>query len=101
LKREHSCRKRGEHSANIERRIRAGKARHSKGHRTVCNLPPSFNHMIAAVPIAVNEMSGSAVLHHPELGSLLLFDPTDERTPFGRLPTDLQGTFWSKARAAS
>src|SRR5262249_53958890 len=54
--------------------------------------PLYFNHMIAAVPIGENEMSGSAVIRHPELGSLVLFDPTDERTPFGRLPTALQGT---------
>ena len=54
--------------------------------------PLYFNHMIAAVPIAENEMSGSAIINHPQAGRLLLFDPTDEQTPFGRLPSALQGT---------
>jgi hypothetical protein len=54
--------------------------------------PLYFNHMIAAIPIGENEASGSAVIQHAELGRLLLFDPTDEKTPFGQLPPTLQGT---------
>jgi hypothetical protein len=54
--------------------------------------PLYFNHMIAAIPIAENEPSTSAVIQHPEIGRVLLFDPTDEHTPFGQLPSGLQGT---------
>jgi len=54
--------------------------------------PLYFNHMIAAIPIADNETPGSAVIRHPDLGRVLLFDPTDEHTPFGQLPSALQGT---------
>ena len=54
--------------------------------------PLYFNHVIAAVPISEAEAHFPAVLHHPELGRLLLFDPTDERTAFGELPPSLQGT---------
>jgi hypothetical protein len=54
--------------------------------------PLYFNHMIAAIPVADKEVSGSAIIRHPDLGSVLLFDPTDEHTPFGQLPSALQGT---------
>src|SRR6266850_586567 len=55
--------------------------------------PLYFNHMIAAVPLAAGEVRGpAATLDHPELGRLLLFDPTDEHTTFGQLPSALHGT---------
>ena len=54
--------------------------------------PLYFNHLIAAIPLGEGEKAGPAVLDHPELGRLLLFDPTDPRTPFGQLPAALQGT---------
>src|SRR5262245_5129978 len=54
--------------------------------------PLYFNHMIAAIPLQEGEAFGSAIINHPEAGKLLLFDPTDERTPFGQLPSALQGT---------
>lgn len=54
--------------------------------------PLYFNHMIAAIPLSEEEPAGPAVLTHPELGRFLLFDPTDPRTPFGQLPSSLQGT---------
>lgn len=52
----------------------------------------SFNHVILAVRLP-EEVEGSgfyAVQEHTELGRLLFFDPTDELTPFGYLPTSLQ-----------
>ena len=54
--------------------------------------PLSFNHVIAAIPAGEGGVSGQAILDHSELGRLLLFDPTDSRTPFGQLPDALQGT---------
>jgi hypothetical protein len=53
---------------------------------------PYFNHMIAAIPMAADEPTTAAVMEHPQLGRLLLFDPTDHYTPLGQLPTALQGT---------
>jgi hypothetical protein len=53
---------------------------------------PYFNHMIAAIPIAADEPTTAAVMEHPRLGRLLLFDPTDRYTPLGQLPTAQQGT---------
>jgi len=54
--------------------------------------PYYFNHLIAAIRLAEGAPEGPAVLDHPELGRLLLFDPTDHLTPYGELPPDLQGT---------
>jgi Domain of Unknown Function with PDB structure (DUF3857)/Transglutaminase-like superfamily len=53
------------------------------------NTPPSmgFNHVILAIQLpngAGAEMS--AVLSHPKLGKLLIFDPTSELVPVGSLP---------------
>jgi len=46
-----------------------------------------FNHEILAVqlPNEVKDKSAVAVIEHPKLGRLLIFDPTDEFTPFGQL----------------
>ena len=57
------------------------------------NWPSSrqFNHCIAAIKID-ESFDSSATVDHPELGKLLLFDPTSTFTPFGDLPTSLQGS---------
>jgi hypothetical protein len=51
-----------------------------------------FNHVILAVklPDGVNDSALTAVLQHKTLGRLLIFDPTDELTPFGYLRGPLQ-----------
>jgi hypothetical protein len=53
----------------------------------------SFNHVIAAIPVpadAAKEMH--AIVKHPKLGTLLIFDPTSTLTPFGELPEYLQAS---------
>ncbi|HEX4649329.1 MAG TPA: hypothetical protein VH111_10905, partial [Steroidobacteraceae bacterium] len=59
--------------------------------------PPSlgFDHMILAIrlPPGTSDPSLQAVLAHPRLGSLLLFDPTDPYTPFGSLSGRLHGSY--------
>lgn len=54
-----------------------------------------FNHEILAVklPNDLNDPSLVAVLEHPKLGRLLIFDPTDEYTPFGQLRGELQANY--------
>jgi len=54
-----------------------------------------FNHAILAVrlPENSNDPSLEAILVHPKLGRLLIFDPTDEYTPFGHLRGALQGNY--------
>jgi hypothetical protein len=51
-----------------------------------------FNHEILAVqlPESVKDNFLVAVVEHPKLGRLLIFDPTDEYTPFGQLRGELQ-----------
>ncbi|MEQ1473291.1 MAG: DUF3857 domain-containing protein [Candidatus Acidiferrum sp.] len=61
-------------------------------------LPPQigiFNHAILAVkiPDGVSDPSLVAYLNHPKLGKLLIFDPTDEITPFGQLRGALQANY--------
>jgi len=60
--------------------------------------PPTlywFNHVILAVriPADVSDASLVATLEHPKLGRLLIFDPTDEYTPFGQLRGALQANY--------
>ena len=59
--------------------------------------PPNlgFDHMILAIrlPSGTSDPSLQAVLAHPRLGDLLLFDPTDPYTPFGSLSGRLQGGY--------
>jgi len=59
--------------------------------------PPNlgFDHVILAIrlPQETSDASLLAVLAHPPLGSLLLFDPTDTYTPFGSLDGRLQGGY--------
>ena len=54
-----------------------------------------FNHVILAVrlPEGSDDRSLAAVLVHPTLGRLLIFDPTDEYTPFGHIRGALQGNY--------
>jgi hypothetical protein len=57
---------------------------------TPANL--AFNHVILAIslPPGSDESRMLAVISHPVLGRLLIFDPTDPLTPFGRLEGALQ-----------
>lgn len=53
----------------------------------------SFNHVITAIRISKESAKGlHAVVEHPKLGTLLLFDPTSSNTPFGHLPSYLQAS---------
>src|SRR4029077_20078991 len=54
-----------------------------------------FNHEILAVrlPDDMKDPSLVAVLQHPKLGRLLIFDPTDEWTTFGQLRGELQSNY--------
>lgn len=47
--------------------------------------PQQFNHCIIAIKVS-DEVNAPAVMTHPTLGRLLLFDPTDPHTPLGNLP---------------
>jgi hypothetical protein len=53
--------------------------------------PQQFNHAIIAVKVG-DETAAPSVVEHRELGRLLLFDPTDEHTPLGDIPENLQGS---------
>lgn len=52
----------------------------------------SFDHVIIAIPLPASDDHGElySILHHERLGTLLLFDPTDDSTTFGYLPPSLQ-----------
>jgi len=54
----------------------------------------SFNHAVIAIhlPDDVKDPSLRAIVTHPRLGRLLLFDPTNESVPFGDVPAYLQQT---------
>ena len=64
-----------------------------RGNETT-DTPPNlgFNHMILAIqlPPGVATPELLAFYNHPQLGKLLIFDPTDELTPLGRLSGGLQ-----------
>jgi hypothetical protein len=55
----------------------------------------AFDHVILAikVPAVLSDPSLFAVLHHPKLGDLLFFDPTNEVTPFGQIGGYLQANY--------
>ena len=48
----------------------------------------AFNHMILAIhlPDDVKEGNLYAIVNHPQLGRLLIFDPTSQYTPLGYIP---------------
>jgi hypothetical protein len=54
-----------------------------------------FNHEILAIklPDGLEDTSLVAVLAHPKLGRLLIFDPTDDMTPIGQLRGALQANY--------
>jgi hypothetical protein len=54
-----------------------------------------FDHVVLAIrlPNDLNDPSLHMVISHPKLGRLLIFDPTDEFTPFGHLRGELQESF--------
>jgi hypothetical protein len=54
----------------------------------------NFNHAILAIrlPADLTDTSLYSVLQHEKLGRLLFFDPTNEMTPMGHLPTYLQAS---------
>ncbi|MFI5382530.1 MAG: transglutaminase family protein, partial [Tepidisphaerales bacterium] len=54
--------------------------------------PRPFNHVIIAIKIPDSIQMGP-VVSHPQLGRLLIFDPTDPYTPLGGLPEDEQGSY--------
>ena len=62
------------------------------------DTPPhigAFNHAIVAIrlPEGVSDPSLLATVQHPKYGKLLIFDPTDELTPFGALGSYLQASY--------
>ncbi len=53
----------------------------------------AFNHVISAIRVTPEQAKGlAAVVDHPKLGKLLLFDPTSTLTPYGQLPDYLQAS---------
>jgi transglutaminase-like putative cysteine protease len=54
-----------------------------------------FNHAVLAIhlPADVKTDNLPAVIVHPKLGKLLIFDPTDDLTPVGYLPYYLQDNY--------
>jgi hypothetical protein len=54
-----------------------------------------FNHVILAIklPEGIEDANLKAVFQHKTLGKLLIFDPTDEMTPFGSLRGELQANY--------
>ncbi len=52
--------------------------------------PYQFNHAIIAICVPP-EITGPAVLQHPKLGPLLIFDATSPHAPVGHLPPYLYG----------
>jgi transglutaminase-like putative cysteine protease len=61
------------------------------------DTPPErvFDHAILAIklPDQVQSQRYQAVLNHPKLGRLLIFDPTNEKNPIGQLSGELQGNY--------
>ena len=61
------------------------------------DTPPErlFDHTILAIklPDGINDPRYQAVFNHPKIGNLLIFDPTDEKTPLGKLGGELQGNY--------
>ena len=55
----------------------------------------AFDHEVVAIrlPETLQDPSLVAVLTHPKLGRLLIFDPTNDLIPFGQLSGDLQASY--------
>jgi hypothetical protein len=71
---------------------------HSERGEVTPATPPhlgAFNHVILAihVPDGISDARLVATMRDPKLGRLLIFDPTDELTPFGSLRGPLQGSY--------
>jgi hypothetical protein len=58
---------------------------------------PFMNHAILAIrlpdPAPADAKTLPALFRHEKLGPLVIFDPTDDTTPFGQLPPYLQDTY--------
>lgn len=54
-----------------------------------------FDHVVLAIrlPEKIEDPSLAMVFPHAKLGRLLIFDPTDEFTPFGQLSGELQASY--------
>lgn len=50
-----------------------------------------FNHCVAAIKVD-DSVDSPAAIQHPQLGKLLVFDPTSTFTAFGDIPRSLQGS---------
>lgn len=61
--------------------------------------PGQFNHCIIAVKVS-DETQAPAIVQHPKLGRLLIFDATDSQTPLGDLPEHEQGSLALAAAGA-
>ena len=64
--------------------------------RTVNPSFPSefnFNHCIAAIRVP-EDIDNGAIVKHPELGRLLIFDPTDDIVPVGFISKILSNTYF-------
>lgn len=61
------------------------------------NMPANqaFNHLILAIhlPGGAQDPGLLALVKHPQIGDLLIFDPTDPLTPLGRLAGGLQSNY--------
>jgi hypothetical protein len=55
----------------------------------------AFDHVIVAIklPEGATDPSLVATVKHPTLGTLLFYDPTSEKTPFGQIPGYLQANY--------
>jgi hypothetical protein len=53
--------------------------------------PQQFNHCIIAVKVS-DSVQAPAIIRHEKLGSLLIFDPTDNYTRLGDIPEHEQGS---------
>lgn len=54
--------------------------------------PRQFNHCIIAIVVG-KDTSAPTIVETESLGRLLIFDATDDLTPVGDLPSDLQGSY--------
>jgi hypothetical protein len=55
----------------------------------------AFDHVVLAIKLPTNasDVSLVATVQHPQLGTLLYFDPTNETTPFGEIGGYLQANY--------